>query len=61
MGYKSNIELQRVVTEIFAGKRSIDYNVWSKIISGLFQESEVEALNMLLKNKSYQSRMKKTA
>lgn len=55
---KSNVEIFKTCTDIFQGKALLENAVWLKVLQSLYQQQDIDALSILIKNKSYLSRMR---
>jgi hypothetical protein len=55
---KSSHEVNKILIEVFNDRTNIDFCIWSKVVAQIFQSEDTEAVTMLIKNKTYQSKMK---
>jgi len=55
---KSTVEISKACSDIFQGKSLIEHSVWIKVLQGMFYQQDIDALSILIKNKSYLSRMR---
>lgn len=56
--YTSTQHVDRDSQDILQNRVKIEYQVWHKILISLYSNLDVEAMTMLLKNKSYVSKQK---
>ena len=49
-----------MAVEIMSGKTKMEYFLWSKIISTLYGPEDIKAVQILMKNKAYQSKVQQS-
>ena len=56
--YKNSQEALKAANDIIHGKNKMDHALWSKMLLSMYASTDIEAITILLKNKSYLTKLK---